>query len=1364
MEKPTGHPSYIKFTVLSPQQLKNISILNINRSELYDQTTKTPKQEGVLDTRLGLSTQIGLCSTCRLDISKCNGHFGHINLCLPVFHCGFLKHVVKILQKICTTCALIDCNCRRSKVVKRGAKVYCDDIVMTPCDVLNLFKMIPEDLYSELGLCDSPEHLIIQTVVVPPATIRPTVNMEEQFTTNEDDLTVKLAEILHTNEVLKKSIEKGNPMSVINDDWDFLQMQVNMYINSDGSIRGLIQRLKGKHGRFRGNLSGKRVDFTGRTVISPDPNLSIEEVGIPIHMAKNLTIPERVTHFNIERLRKFVLNGNKFYPGANFVETSNSTNDKIRKHLFFNRRQIARELKIGDLVERHLLNNDVVLFNRQPSLHRISIMAHKVRVHPNKTLRLNECVCTPYNADFDGDEMNIHVPQTISSTSDSLFLMSVKENLYTPRNGEILIAPTQDFITFLYLLTAKDTFFTREKFGMVAAVIELKIKIKPVIVRPIELFTGKQVFEAILSCREVSLEEKNNNYQGPHESIKFISCNYEKLMNLCPHDGFVVIRNGKFLFGRLDKSLIGSGNKKTNILYRVLKNSKGQCVEVMNKISKLSARMMGELGFSIGIDDVWIDQELKNKIVSRGYLRCEEKIENYKKGLLERHPGCSSEETLENILSSILSQIREDCGTVCLKELSKTNSTLIMQECGSKGSKINISQMAACVGQQIISGKRIPNGFITRTLPHFDNFEVSPESKGFVENSFFSGLRPTEFFFHAVSGREGLVDTAVKTAETGYMQRRLMKALEDINVAYDFTVRNLNRDIIQFMFGDDGIDPMICEEGVINYRRIYLESRNLYLENVYAKKNLFIDREFMQIHENNNNNLNNTLNNNLNKKDTLIKNLNDNDTLIKNLNEVKNKIISDEKNLINELQIFNKNPEMRRIIERIKNESKNNFIDLITKDSLLNQKSISGYAINNIINDIWDIYLTRIFKSLSKLFIEPGTSVGAIAGQSIGEPGTQMTLKTFHFAGVASMNITLGVPRLKEIINATKNISTPIINAFIKDEKDENPINEDKNPINEDETVKDRNLKIAKKIKMRIQKTTLSDILVYLKEIFRSDSIYIEIGVEFDGDINQVVNNLCDGLKISKGCMKIIKDENEFAADSRNQENEEKKDNFKNFKNNSESLNLHKILLKIKRFGKKETSDNLYFVLQNLKSKLKQTLVSGLESAKRIVINNYEGDKYNLLIEGTGLLGIFNIEGIDSRKTVSNDILDIVAVLGIEAARTAIINEILYTMGKHGIKLDLRHVMLLADTMTYVGSVLGITRHGIKHMKTSTLMLASFEQTADHIFESAISGKVDKIKGISENIIVGSRVPIGTGIVELLYDGKLSISMNSSNK
>ncbi|TBU09643.1 subunit Rpc1 of DNA-directed RNA polymerase III, partial [Hamiltosporidium tvaerminnensis] len=344
---------------------------------------------------------------------------------------------------------------------------------LNPQTVLNLFKKIPLSDTNLLGISFPPKDLLIQTILIPPACIRPSVATETENGSNEDDLTVKLSEIIHTNQVLIKGLQKGNQLSIISEDWDFLQLQVSLLINSDlpgisnntqiKPIRGLIQRLKGKHGRFRGNLSGKRVDFTGRTVISPDPNLSIEQVGIPIQMAKTLTIPETVTKYNIQHLKSLIIKGPHTHPGANYIY--NKKTEFKRFLQYGDRKKISENIFPGDIVERHLQNGDIVLFNRQPSLHRLSIMAHHVKVMPYKTLRFNECVCTPYNADFDGDEMNIHVPQTLEAQSEAHTLMRVRNNIVTPRNGEPLVAATQDFITASYLLTSKDRFFTKQRFS-----------------------------------------------------------------------------------------------------------------------------------------------------------------------------------------------------------------------------------------------------------------------------------------------------------------------------------------------------------------------------------------------------------------------------------------------------------------------------------------------------------------------------------------------------------------------------------------------------------------------------------------------------------------------------------------------------------------------------------------------------------------------------------------------------------------------------------------------------------------------------------------------------------------------------------
>jgi DNA-directed RNA polymerase III subunit RPC1 len=352
--------------------------------------------------------------------------------------------------------------------IRQNVGKIMDDL--NPSRVQGLFRAIPDEDCELLDLAGRPEHLLMTHVPVPPVCIRPSVEMDGGAGSNEDDLTVKLMQIVEVNNILRQGMEKGLPVPTLTENWDFLQVQCAVYINSDlpgvtsmyqvpgKPTRGFVQRLKGKQGRCRGNLSGKRVDFSGRTVISPNPTLGVEEVGVPRLMAITLTFPERVTDSNMDKLRKRVLAGAGVHPGANFVVFPSGDKTFLK---YGDRRRIAAELKVGDVVERHLEDGDVVLFNRQPSLHRMSIMSHRVRVLEGRTLRFNECVCAPYNADFDGDEMNVHVPQTEEARAEARELLGVRHNLATPKSGEILIAATQDFLTASFLLTSKDSFFTR---------------------------------------------------------------------------------------------------------------------------------------------------------------------------------------------------------------------------------------------------------------------------------------------------------------------------------------------------------------------------------------------------------------------------------------------------------------------------------------------------------------------------------------------------------------------------------------------------------------------------------------------------------------------------------------------------------------------------------------------------------------------------------------------------------------------------------------------------------------------------------------------------------------------------------------
>lgn len=1321
----------LHFRALGPEEILKLSSADITTKSLYDIGTRKPSQNGPLDLRLGVSTKVGICETCNEGLQNCAGHFGHIKLILPVYHIGFLKHIVSILNCVCKNCGslLISFNkklsflsnqksidneflkidqikaeCKKAKYcpqckkpngtvkkntgfrifheIKTGKEIFITEINPQTC--LNIFKMIPEDEYEFLGLKSSPSNFIIQNLIVPPSCIRPSVDMQEEGF-NEDDLTVKLSEIVNTNNILEESIQKGNLLVAINDDWDMLQLQVALFMNSNTPsvkmqstpMRGILQRLDGKQGRFRCNLNGKRVDFSGRTVISPDPNLSVEQVGVPIHIAKILTIPEKVTSFNKEWLTKLTSNGVE-YPGANYVISKDAKGVEFKRFLMYGKN---KELKIGDIVERHLLNDDVLLFNRQPSLHRMSIMGHKAKIHNHKTLRFNECDCSSYNADFDGDEMNIHLPQTLEARVEALELMGIKNNICTARNGEPLISCTQDFLTGSYILTGKEVFFTRERFAQLCAYAvsngQYKINVKPVIIYPVELFTGKQIFEVIISHSTLEGARYRNslsNTKCKFKPINLSAKNRSFKTEDDPNEGYVLIKNNRYIKGRLDKSIIGGENRKGSLIYQLMKQSRECAVFIMNAISRVSVRYLMETGFSIGLDDVYPSERLiceKNRIIKDGYRQVEEYIKRAGEGA-----GIEARANLEMEISMVLSRIRDECGNICVNELSRRNSPVIMQECGSKGSKINVSQMIACVGQQIISGHRIPEGMHKRTLPHFEMNSLLPESRGFVLNSFFTGMHGYEFFFHAVSGREGLVDTAVKTAETGYMQRRLMKALEDLSIKYDYTVRNSFNDLVQYNYGEDNVEPLKNEDEEF-LKWIFDECVCDFINEMKITDNVvynFLGSDFSFIDF-----LNNFF---INKIDSKF-------YLGNRVFEILNNLIDNKltKMIINEKFIGDLISFIR------KNENSELFYKGAFYKYFQNRKFIEDFLF---------ILSNRIFN----LVAQPGTAVGAIAGQSIGEPGTQMTLKTFHFAGVASMNITLGVPRLKEIINAAANINTPIIKGRLQS----------------------TSLESAKIIKGRIEKVLFKELCSKITQSISQDGIVI---------VFEIDTNLIFGLRLELTIEKI-----------------------KNILLRSLKTASIEAVGNTIRYTMKRLKDNSMFAREKIKKQILETKICGLNNISRVVINqtskNHQEKSYELLIEGNGLLEVFGIPGIDAYGTTSNNILEVSKYLGIEAARTLIIREIEYTMGKHGIKIDHRHVMLLSDTMTSKGEVLGITRFGIGKMRSSTLMLASFEQTAEHLFTAAVHGKEEKIEGVSESIIMGVPISLGTGSIQLLWNEKMN--------
>jgi DNA-directed RNA polymerase III subunit RPC1 len=1200
---------------------------------------------------------------------------------------------------------------------------------LNPLRVLNLFKMVTPSDCELLGINPAegrPEMFLWQYIPAPPVSIRPSVAQENAST--EDDITTKLSDIVHISSLIKNALKKGQPVQTIVEQWDYLQLLIAMYVNSDvpglqqpgygKAIRGFCQRLKGKQGRFRGNLSGKRVDFSGRTVISPDPNIGIDEVAIPELVAMNLTYPELVHHSNLEKLRQRVHNGALKHPGAN-VLIKKDTKAKYKISLKYgDYEELAKHLEVGDIVERHLEDGDIVLFNRQPSLHKLSIMSHYVKVKPGRTFRLNECVCTPYNADFDGDEMNLHVPQTEEARTEAITLMGVKHNLCTPKNGEPIISATQDFVTAAYLLSSKENFFDRKTFTalcmyMVDGNLHLDLP-PPAVLKPRALWTGKQVFSVLMrpnkkSPVKVNLDAKCREYRARPGQTP----------DMDPQDGWLVVRNSEVLCGRMDKSTVGSG-KKDSIFYVILRDfGPDEAVKAMNRLAKLSARYLTNQGFSVGINDVYPVQklqELKLNLVSAAYKECDELIQRFKAGKLEKATGCNMEETLENAISGILNRVRQQAGEYCIDTLSKWNSPLIMANCGSKGSNINVAQMVTLVGQQMIGGARVADGFQDRTLPHFPKNARQPPSKGFVRNSFFSGLTPTEFLFHAISGREGLVDTAVKTAETGYMSRRLMKSLEDLSTQYDDTVRNSSGGIVQFQFGADKLDP-VDMEGVavpVNFDRTFTHATNITWNNddrallpyeITALCETLLFGEKVKLTRRG------LMNNETLKYDDQSDYAIDEHESARNFLDTINKYVaslasrSAKARLTAGLHEFEDDPKISGDhYDRSKEDTAKR--DRAEKVAKVSEASLKQFV---------KLCLTKY----KRAHVEPGHAVGAVGAQSIGEPGTQMTLRTFHFAGVAGMSITQGVPRIKEIINASKIISTPVITCPLENPKD---------------------IVAARVVKGRIEKTYVSDVIRFIEDMWSSTRATICLSVDTQAlsqmHLDVTVADIADAIwknkkfKIRPGDVHC-NNECIFVQVSHD-------DAFKPGRGAKAKLALE------------DSSSDLLLRVNHLKRAIPALAISGYQDATRAIIQTSETSEHTVLVEGYGLRACMTTEGVIGTSCTSNSVMECLSVLGVEAARSTIAREIGLVMGDMGI--DPRHMALLSDVMTYKGEVLGITRFGLSKMRDSVLQLASFEKTPDHLFEAAANMKSDKIEGVSESIIMGQTMSVGTGAFRVVRE------------
>jgi len=859
----------LEFSVLSPNEIRKMSATKVITADTYDDDG-FPITMGLMDQRLGIIEPGLRCKTCGLKVGKngCPGHFGHIDLAMPVVHVGFVKTIRNSLRSTCRECgkvllpektkeeylSTIKKNKREGRdnsyvyksliaeCVKTEGCPHCAHITskieldkptsfreagkkLTPTEIREWLEKIPDE---DLPLLDinvksaRPEWMILTVLPVPAVTVRPSVTLESGER-SEDDLTHKLVDVIRINQRLQENRDAGAPQLIVEDLWELLQYHVTTYLDNQTSgipparhrsgrpLKTLAQRLKGKEGRFRSNLSGKRVNFSARTVISPDPNLSINEIGVPVEIARELTIPVRVAEHNMDWCKQIILRSAKdtgtegYIPHVNYVKRYRGEIEQRIKVTERNAEDVAEKLEIGSIIERQLTDGDICLFNRQPSLHRMSMMAHTIKVVPNKSFRFNLSVCPPYNADFDGDEMNLHLIQGEEAKAEAEILMKVQENILSPRFGGIIIGGLHDHISGCFLLTYKEKTFLKEVASEILSTFQYKGPFPKIqTVNGKEVVYGRDIFSVLLP-KDLNLEYKAKS------CFNCDVCTAPK----CPHGAYVIIKNGVLKQGITDENSIGSF--KGRIVERIIREHGSDAGrEFIDNVTRLGIAVVTKIGFTTAIDDEDIPDEARRQIED-GLKKAQNKIKNlvraYENNELEALPGRSLEETVEMEIMRVTGRARDMAGEIAGKYLGLDNSAVIMAKSGARGSMLNLSQMSGCVGQQAVRGERISRGYKHRTLPHFRKGDLGASAKGFVASCYKSGLNPTEYFFHSMGGREGLVDTAVRTSRSGYMQRRLVNALEDLKVESDGTVRHTGGEIIQFMYGEDGVDPARSTNG-----------------------------------------------------------------------------------------------------------------------------------------------------------------------------------------------------------------------------------------------------------------------------------------------------------------------------------------------------------------------------------------------------------------------------------------------------------------------------------------------------------------------------------------------------------------------
>ncbi|KAL0227467.1 hypothetical protein RCL1_003611 [Eukaryota sp. TZLM3-RCL] len=1296
------------------------------------------------------------------------------------------------------------------------------------------------------------EIFFLDVILVPPSRFRPPSTMGDQ--TYEHKINALLGTVLQTrrelllaSRVKPKISSENSEEDVDGEDIDNqdqgespadykariqrtvtlyfnLQVAVNIFLDSgknpnplykDANAIGIRQILERKEGLFRQNMMGKRVNYSARSVISPDPYIRTCEVGVPTVFASKLTFPEPVTSFNIEKLRKAVINGPNVYPGANYIEDEQGNLKDLSilsKEKRMGLAQMFRTSTDDDRgnfpkrVYRHLINGDPLLVNRQPTLHKVSMMAHIARVLPNqRTIRLHYANCSSYNADFDGDEMNLHFPQTYEAKIEALNLALADQQYTTATAGTPIRGLIQDHVIGGFFLTLKDTFLTRSVYSQLiyaAMATDPKCSNKklptlpPAVLLPKPLWTGKQVVSTII--RIIAGDSPLPN----------ISCKGKvgpKLWGSLHSDESVFeVRNGDVVTGVIDKNQIGPS--QYGLIHSIYELYGADAAgRLLSSLARLFTTVVQYYGCSIGIADMvlnsngddsrrellttapglgvsvaakFIAQELSGDLNSEGDNLSHEQVRLGLKSIFaDRDLAGRLDSSYSGNLAQLAGKIIDSTIPSAQAVPFPKNNLGVMAVIGAKGSNVNVSQISCLLGQQALEGRRVPIMVSGRSLPSFAPYDPSPKAGGFVGSRFLTGISPQEYYFHCMAGREGLIDTAVKTANSGYLQRCIIKSLESLVVQYDGTVREADGSVVQFLYGEDGLSTSSTK---------FLKEFSFLAANYEALKhsnNLAEILAKVDLSDANNFNMPVTRNTSLSV------------TPYTHLGHVSTTFSSALEDYIK------KNPE-----------------SILSPEALTSQH-----------------FRASMYIKYQTCLTPPGEAVGALAGQSIGEPSTQMTLNTFHLAGHGAANVTLGIPRLREIIMSAAVVpKTPSMNFPMmpnKTKQDAITLGKRLSRVGLSDVWNGLKVTSALELKkgtpgcrvynvevdlnnkkaMKEKLVSLDDLKHALEHLFlpklvlnitrdlkkSGESSFVtsnesyererkflyrlqkKINMGDEEEQNEVRNGGSDNEEQNEVDQSNDNvSDNEEAGDMENDEDsvsEEGSDIDEVEEEESEEEQDLGDPLKAKistsfssnfthPFVRKYScSDTTFSAVLQIPARLRKLLMVSIaeHTAKMVYVNQVKGITRARYVAGTNP-PVVSTEGVnfaaiwalseivDINKLYTNDIHAILMNYGVEAARSAIVNEISSVFGHYGISVDRRHLSLLSDFMTRDGTYKPCNRMGMDY-SASPLLKMTFETSTLFLMKATIYGEEEKLITPAARIVLGQRPRVGTGICELLY-------------